>query len=258
MHFTENLNTLKLLDRPFSNCSRLRIVEFMFITFNFQGELPAYLQKDKFQLGLYSSFRYQTNNMLQKDLIADLRNGDEKAFTTFFSEYFYQICQFAVTYVKDDDVAKNLVQDAFVKLWENKESISEGSSIFSFLLTITKYDCLNYLKHQQVENKFRKRSEENQKRLELNYFALQQLEIDNIDYEKMMEIVEETINSLPPQCQQVFRLSRFGNHTNKEIADKLNIGVKAVEANITRALKIFRENLKDYVVCLIIFNIPLN
>lgn len=196
--------------------------------------------------------------MLKEELISDLRNGDEKAFTTFFGEYFKQICQFAITYVNDEAVAKNIVQDAFVKLWENKANINEGSSIFSFLLTITKYDCLNYLKHLQVENKFRKRTEENQKRLELNYSALQRLEIDNIDYEKMMEIVEKTINSLPPQCQQVFRLSRFENLSNKEIADKLNISVKAVEANITRALKIFREKLKDYIVILVTFNIPLN
>lgn len=117
--------------------------------------------------------------MLRKELILELKNGDEKAFTNFFSDYFQQICQFVITYVKDEAIAKNIVQDAFVKLWENKANISEDSSIFSYLLTISKYDSLNYLKHLQVENKFRKSTEENHKRLELNYNALQRLEIDN-------------------------------------------------------------------------------
>lgn len=194
-------------------------------------------------------------DLIDKTLVDDLRNGSKEAFTVFFTNYFNRICQFAITYVKEEDVAKNIVQDAFVKLWENRYNISENSSIFSFLLTITKYDCLNYIKHQQVENNFKRRVEDKHKLLELNYSALQQLEVESIDYGKLLQILESTVSSLPPQCQQVFRLSRYENLTNNEIANKLQISNKAVEANITRALKVLRIKLKDYLLLLLLFNI---
>jgi RNA polymerase sigma-70 factor (ECF subfamily) len=195
------------------------------------------------------------NGLIDKTLVDDLRNGNEEAFTIFFTNYFNRICQFAITYVKEEEVAKNIVQDAFVKLWENRYNISENSSIFSFLLTITKYDSLNYIKHQQVESRFKKQAEDKLKMLELNYNALQQVETEAIDYSELLNILEKAVASLPPQCQQVFRLSRYENQTNKEIADSLQISVKAVEANITRALKILRVELKDFLLLLLLFKI---
>jgi RNA polymerase sigma-70 factor, ECF subfamily len=195
------------------------------------------------------------NDLLDGTLVDDLRNGSEEAFTVFFTNYFNRICQFAITYVKEEAAAKNIVQDAFVKLWENRYNINENSSIFSFLLTITKYDCLNYIKHQQVEKKFKKKEEDKYNLLELNYYALQQLEVESIDYNELLHILETAVTSLPPQCQQVFRLSRYESLTNSEIANKLQVSVKAVEANITRALKILRIELKDYLLFLLLLNI---
>ena len=195
------------------------------------------------------------NGLIDRALVENLRNGSEEAFTVFFTNYFNRICQFAITYVREDAVAKNIVQDAFVKLWENRYSINENSSILSFLLTITKYDCLNYLKHQQVENSFKRKQEDKHKELALNYNALQQLEVESVDYNELLHILETAVASLPPQCQQVFRLSRYENLTNNEIASELQITTKAVEANITRALKILREKLKNYLLLLLLFNI---
>ncbi|NJK98205.1 MAG: sigma-70 family RNA polymerase sigma factor [Bacteroidales bacterium] len=94
--------------------------------------------------------------------------------------------------------------------------------------------------------------------LELNYYALMRLEIDLLDYKEILQIVEDTLKTLSPQCQQVFKMSRYENLTNAEIANKLKISQKAVEANITRALKVFRKELKDYITILILLNIPLN
>jgi len=91
--------------------------------------------------------------------------------------------------------------------------------------------------------------------LELNYSALQQLEVESIDYDQLLLILEAAVSSLPPQCQQVFRLSRYENLANNEIADKLKISNKAVEANVTRALKVLRVKLKDYLLLLLLFNI---
>ena len=196
--------------------------------------------------------------MITEKLLNDLKNGNEKAFTAIFTDYFPRLSQFAISYVIDDSIAKNIVQDVFVKLWETRQSLRDNSPVLAYLLTITKNNCLDYLKHKQIESKYQKQVILGHKELELNYYALQRLEIDLLSYDEILKLIDKTISSLPPQCQQVFKMSRFENLSNAEIAENLNIGVKAVEANITRALKIFRKELKDYLVILLLLNIPLN
>jgi len=195
---------------------------------------------------------------ITENLLNDLKKGNQDAYTLIFNEYFSRLCQFAATYVIDPSEAKNIVQDVFVKLWETRQNIRENTSILSYLLTITKNSCLDFLKHKQVEYKYQKLVVKNHNELELNYYALKRLEIDLLDYNEIEQIIEKTLSSLSPQCQQVFRMSRFENLSNPEIAEKLEIGIKAVEANITRALKIFRNELKDYITILILLNIPIN
>lgn len=196
--------------------------------------------------------------IISEEILSDLKKGDLTAYTLVFNDYFPRLYQFALTYVLDEAEAKNIVQDIFIKLWENRSNLRENTSVLSFLLTITKNKCLDYLKHQQIENKFKEQAVVYQNEMELNYYALMRLEIDMLDYKEILQIVEKTLNLLPPQCQQVFRMSRYENLTNAEIANKLGIGQKAVEANITRALKVFRKELKDYITILILLNIPFN
>ena len=143
-------------------------------------------------------------------------------------------------------------------MWETRKSIRENTSIIAYLLTITKNSCLDFLKHKQVELKHQKEVTGEMKELNLNYYALKRLEIDLLDYDEIKQIIEQTLNKLPTQCQKVFKMSRYEDLSNVEIAEKLDIGIKAVEANITRALKIFRKELKDYIAILLLLNIPFN
>ncbi len=194
--------------------------------------------------------------IITEALLSGLKKGDDGAYTIIFNEYFNRLCHFASTYVADESIAKNIVQDVFIKLWEKRQSLRENTSIFSFLITITKNNCLDYLKHKQIEIKFKNEEVFHQKEVDYNYYALKRLDVELMDFNEILEIVEKTLSTLPPQCQQVFRLSRFDSLSNGEIAEKLNIGQKAVEANITRAIKIFRKELKDYITILLLFKIP--
>lgn len=195
--------------------------------------------------------------LITSELLDNLKKGNEEAFTAIFNEYFQRLCNFAVTYVIDESTAKNIVQDVFVKLWENRKNIRENFSFMGYLLTITKNNCLDYLKHVQIENRYQKQVANYQSELELNYYALKRLEIDFLEYDEILKLIEKTLSELPPQCQRVFRMSRFENLSNAEIGEKLGIGQKAVEANITRAIKVLRQELKDYISILIFLNIPL-
>lgn len=190
------------------------------------------------------------------NLLIDLKRGDRKAFTRIFHLYNPRLSYFARAYVIDEEVALNMVQDAFLKLWENSKNLKNSTSINAYLYTLTRNNCLNYLKHQKVEAKYHQKVTTDTLALELNYGALKRLEYDLYDFEEVQRIIDQTIELLTPQCKQVFLYSRFDNLTNAEIAEKLGISVKAVEANITRALKIFRLELKDYLSLVFFLSMP--
>ncbi|HEX3008138.1 MAG TPA: RNA polymerase sigma-70 factor [Bacteroidales bacterium] len=192
-----------------------------------------------------------------EDLARNLRSGNEKTYVSLFRIYFSRLCNFASVYVSDHTAAQDIAQGVFMKLWESRHQLKDETSIPAYLITITRNSCLDYLKHQQIEFRYQKKILQ-QEEIELNYNALKRLDIDMVDYDEINNIVEQTIAQLPPQCQQVFRMSRYGNCTNAEIAERLGVTSKAVEANITRALKILRHELKDYLSILIILNIPLS
>lgn len=191
-----------------------------------------------------------------ENLLINLKNGDKRAFTRIFQLFNSRLTYFAKSYVLDQDIAQNIVQDSFLKLWENTKQLKNTTSIGAYLYTLTRNSCLNYLKHIKVEAKYHQKILKNSQELELNLGALKRLEYDLYDFEEVQTIIDKTIELLSPQCKQVFLLSRFDNLSNAEIAAKLEISEKAVEANITRALKIFRKELKDYLSLLFFFSLP--
>jgi RNA polymerase sigma-70 factor (ECF subfamily) len=182
--------------------------------------------------------------------ISLLRKGDKKAFEEIYNEFFgvhYHLC---LQYLHDAKAAEEIVQDTFLKLWEIKETLNEQINIRSFLYTITKNNCLNYLRNQKISMKHI----ENTKYLEMqfNYEALEKLG-NYIQFEELRNKIEEALASLPEEVGETFRLSRFEELSYKEIAEKQNISIKTVEARISKALRILRIELKDFLplICLI-------
>lgn len=182
--------------------------------------------------------------------INSLRKGDKKAFEEIYIEFFgvhYHLC---LQYLRDKKAAEEIVQDTFLKLWEIRETLNEQINIRSFLYTITKNNCLNYLRNQKISMKHI----ENIKYMEMqfNYEALEKLG-DYVQFEELRDKIEEAIAALPEEIIETFRLSRFDELSYKEIAEKQSISIKTVEARISKALRILRVELKDFLplICLI-------
>jgi len=175
-----------------------------------------------------------------------LKDGNEAAFEIVFKSFFEQLASFANEYVFDKEVSKNIVQEIFMKLWEKRANIEIHSNLKSYLYTSTKNSCISYLRHIKTRQQYFEKRKKDFDDLMLNYEALSQLNIDRIDFNSIETIIKETIDSLPPRCKEVFTLSRYEELSNKEIAEKLEISVKAVEANNTRAIKLLKKNLKNY------------
>ena len=175
-----------------------------------------------------------------------LKDGNEAAFEIVFKSFFEQLASFANEYVFDKEVSKNIVQEIFMKLWEKRANIEIHSNLKSYLYTSTKNSCISYLRHIKTRQQYFEKRKKDFDDLMLNYEALSQLNINRIDFNSIETIIKETIDSLPPRCKEVFTLSRYEELSNKEIAEKLEISVKAVEANNTRAIKLLKKNLKNY------------
>ena len=182
------------------------------------------------------------------------KEGDEKAFAFFFNLYFNQIVGFCTEFIKDRDKAKSIAQEAFLKLWLNREKVQKVNGVKAFLYTAAKSDCLNLFRHKKVVHKYldsslRKREES------LNIEVLNAIHFDTVMLAELEELIEGSVNELPDKCKQVFKMRRVDFKKNKEIATELDISIKAVEANMTRALKHLKNKLSDYLPATLFLNL---
>lgn len=195
----------------------------------------------------------QVAKTIEKNTLENLKRGDSRAFESVFKFWYEPLVNFADEYISDLESARNIVQTIFMKLWEKHQLVDPDSNLKSYLYMATRNACLSHIRHMKVENAYFQNAFKNSEDLQLNYEALEELNIDQIDFQKLEQIIQETIDSLPERCREVFLLSRLHDMKNREIAEKLDITVKAVEANITRALTKLRENTSQYLPELVFF-----
>lgn len=184
---------------------------------------------------------HQTNNISSIQL-----------FSEFFHENQEKFLSFAYSYIIDRQEAEDILMESMITLWENRDKWEEDSNLHGLLLTIIKNKALNYLAHLQV----RLRAEEeinshSQRELDLRISTLEACEPDTIFDSEIQHIVQKALKRMPNQSRQIFILSRYQNTPNKKIAEQLGISVKSVEFHITKALKILRTELKDYLVSIL-------
>ena len=180
------------------------------------------------------------------------KEGDRRAFEYYFKAYNNSIVGFGIQFIRDKDKARGIAQDAFIKLWENREKVQKINGIQSFLYTSVKTDCLNLIRHNKVVRKYESKKL-HEREISLNTEILNSLNFDPLTFSELQSLIEKSIEELPDKCKLVFVKKRFENKKNKEIADELGITLKAVEANITRATKFLKLRLSHYVIQIIIY-----
>ena len=166
-------------------------------------------------------------------------------FQKVFDLYYNQLCRFASGYLQDTDDAQEIVQQVFINLWQQKDTIDPDRQIKSYLFTSVKNRCLNHIRDRK---KFRSYYLDVEAELEIPI-----AEKDNLLEQDLEKQLAQALDKLPEKCREIFMLCRFEDMKYKEVAQKLNISQKTVEAQMTKALKILREELKDIWVIIILW-----
>lgn len=176
--------------------------------------------------------------------ILALNEGDLKAYEMFFKAHYNHLCNYANTFLKDKDEAEEVVQNAFMTLWEKRQTLQISGSVKSYMFSMVQNNCLNVLKHQKVKQKHASQVLASASEADFNEPVIQSVELEHRIF--------NALQKLPEKCRMIFKLSRFEELKYAEIADKLEISVKTVENQMGKALRLMREELKEYLPLLLI------
>ncbi|MGE4586008.1 MAG: RNA polymerase sigma-70 factor [Mangrovibacterium sp.] len=185
----------------------------------------------------------------ERFVLTCLKQGEEKAFDYIFRQYYKALCSQANLYVHDLDLSQSLVQDCFIRLWEIREEATDIDNLGSWLCVLVRNKCVDYLRKYRRESVF-DRTEVEQKEGGTDLLG----QVFSHEFEERLILA---LNQLPERCRVAFEYSRFDGLTYPEIASRMNISVKAVEALISRSLKILRVELSEFLpLIFLLFGMP--
>lgn len=192
------------------------------------------VQEINFAMG-YTTNYYETN-------LYPIRESNQlstdAAFELFFKENFKALNSYAFTILKDEEMAEEMVQNVFCKLWEKKAQLDKIESAKGYLYRAVHNESLNYLKHLKVRDGYEKFAKNNSSTIEDASSKLA--------HNELTTKLHNAMNELPEQCRTIFQMSRFEELKYREIAQELGLSVKTIENQMGKALKILRAKLADF------------
>ncbi|TKG95322.1 RNA polymerase sigma-70 factor [Puteibacter caeruleilacunae] len=180
----------------------------------------------------------KTNINSEKDLVQQLRRGDEQAFEKLFHEYSFRLYRFALGYLHEESDAEEVVQDVFLKVWNTRTEIKSDSSFKSYVFTIA---------YNEIRRAFNKRNIEEA----YKQGVAAQLILDSgkdsgeINYFDMMEHVDRLIENLPAKRREILILNKKEGLDTHEIAEYLNVAEKTVRNLLSLAMSDLKSAAKD-------------
>jgi len=171
---------------------------------------------------------------------------NEQTLELLFRSHYKGLCRFALGYVKQEEAAREIVQDAFVSLWEKRNTIDLSKAVKSYLSTTVRNKCLNHLRDH--------------KKFSIDLLTLENLpeeagydQPDKLVEREIRQKIADAIEELPEKCREIFVLSRYQNLKYLQIANRLSISVKTVETQMSKALQHLRIRLSEYLPVFFIF-----
>jgi RNA polymerase sigma-70 factor (ECF subfamily) len=172
------------------------------------------------------------------EIIRRIRQGDKQEFEKLFRSSYISLVRYATTFVKDHDASEEIVQDLFFRLWQDRQNLRIETSLNGYLFRSVHNRALHYIEHQKVVSRH---AGEIAAASELTTEPV----TEAIYYNELQARVARVLERLPERCRAIFRMSRFEGLKYNEIAEKLAVSLKTVEADMGKALREFRKALAE-------------
>jgi len=172
------------------------------------------------------------------EIVRRIRQGDKGQFESLFRSSYVSLVRYARTMTSDHDTAEEIVQDLFFRLWKDKEKLQIESSLNGYLFRAVHNRCLHYISHNKVVEKYAHE-------VVMLSSGTGEDAADLVNYNDLQAKIARILERLPEKCGRIFCMNRFEGLKYSEIAEKLSVSVKTVEANMGRALKEFRKALAE-------------
>ncbi|MDN5216798.1 RNA polymerase sigma-70 factor [Fulvivirgaceae bacterium BMA12] len=175
---------------------------------------------------------------VESEIIKKLNKGDVKAFNQLFLSYNKRIFYFSLGFIKSAEEAEETVNEVFLKVWENKEKINPDRSFESYLKVMAR---------NMIYNKLRKKSHQKDYiRYVQNYIVVSHnYTEEKVNFSELKTAYLSIIENLSPRQKKIFKLSRERGLSHQEIAAQMDISVRLVKDQITKALKTIRDKVKS-------------
>lgn len=177
-------------------------------------------------------------------LFQEARRNNMVAFEILFKKIYPRLNNFAVKVVKDRDIAEDIVQEVFIKVWERRKQI-DVVNIEAYFFRILRNQCITQIRQLKVIENLKFRVNIHRETEEMYRIDFIRNEPYILVEKELEQEIERTLKELPVRCREVFVMSRINGFKNREIAEKLEINIKNVERHISRALKTFRSRFGD-------------
>ena len=159
-----------------------------------------------------------------------------------FTDFYPVLASYCIKYVKDEETARDIIQDIFLNVMKNSSKIDFSRPLHSYLLNQAHHHCIDYLRRLKVEKKYLQQIAMELSEVDMQYDHL----FEQLAADALQERIDQVVEQFAPQCRDIFCKSRYEGMSHQEIAQDLNISVRTVETQIYRALKILKKALSDY------------
>jgi len=186
-------------------------------------------------------------NNIEKEILSKIQEGDIKVFDFLFNSYYSILCVYAKGLLRVSQIAEEVVQDVFLKLWNGRSALSINISLKAYLYKTVHNRCLNYIRDHSTQKVIKEFSIDDIKsrfellEIESSYSILDELLSDQIE-----DDLNQAIDSLPEQGKKIFCLCRFQGLSYSEVAEQLNISVSTVKTQMLRSIEKLKGELIRY------------
>ncbi len=182
----------------------------------------------------------------EPELVDLVRKGQKKAFQQLYEIYAPRLYQFSYSYFKNEIDAEELVQEVFIKIWDNREWLDSSKNFKSYIFKITGNAIYYFIRKKNIERAYLDFAR-------MNYKLEENQTWDSVVFNEMQENLNQLVSQLPEQQQKIFHLSKEKGHSNDEICKELNLSKRTVENHLYRAIAYLKQHFKSESLISVLF-----